>query len=80
MTITNRTFCDLLRNKMSLRVHCLARGCGANTELDVAKLAFHLGCQHGAMAKDLEHRLRCKKCGQKGNVKLTLFPGDLPGG
>ncbi|MDR6635094.1 hypothetical protein J2X72_003906 [Phyllobacterium sp. 1468] len=49
-------------NGYTLTAHCGNKACGHHVRLDLAKLAEKLGRDHGAMAKDLLHKMHCSVC------------------
>ncbi|WP_247996619.1 hypothetical protein [Brucella tritici] len=69
---TNATLRDCKRHGFSLTAYC--NGCHHSKELDIDWLIEKLGPDHGALKKDLAHKLRCSACGAK---KVQLLSSQI---
>ncbi|WP_247997038.1 hypothetical protein [Brucella tritici] len=66
---TNATLGDFKRYGYLLTAYC--NGCHHSKQLDIDLMIEKLGPDHGALYKDLAHKLRCSKCDAK-KVQLLV--------
>ena len=69
---TNATLGDCKRYGYLLTAYC--NGCHHSKRFDIDALIEKLGPDHGALYKDLAHKLRCSKCGAK---KVQLLSSHI---
>ena len=72
VSCTNETLGDCKRYGFMLTAYC--NGCHHSKQLDIDALIEKLGPDHGALKKDLAHKLRCSACGAK---KVQLLSSHI---